>query len=101
MVLAEVVNAWSALDVWCVTILASLLEIQQFAKFIVGDSCYLKQYLSAYLDRDNVCFDVEASLKEDTWYMCVASALLIFIGIPLIAVGNQSIKQRRLVLIDK
>ena len=33
--------------------------------------------------------------------MYVASALLIFIGIPLIAVGNQSIKQRRLVLIDK
>ena len=63
------VNAWSALDVWCVAILASLLEIQQFAKFIVGDSCdginkYLKQYLSAYLDGDNVCFDVEASLKE-------------------------------------
>lgn len=69
MVLAEVMNAWSALDVWCVAILASLLEIQQFAKFIVGDSCdgintYLKQYLSAYLDGDNVCFDVEASLKE-------------------------------------
>ena len=106
MVLAEVVNAWSALDVWCVVILASLLEIQQFAKFIVGDSCdginkYLKQYLRAYLDGDNVCFDVEASLKEDAWYMYVASALPIFIGIPLIAVGNQSIKQRRLVLIDK
>ena len=33
--------------------------------------------------------------------MYVASALLIFIGIPLIAVGNQSIKQRRLVMIDK
>ena len=33
--------------------------------------------------------------------MYVASALLILIGLPLIAVGNQSIKQRRLVLIDK
>lgn len=33
--------------------------------------------------------------------MYVASALLLLIGLPLIAVGNQSIKQRRLVLIDK
>jgi len=33
--------------------------------------------------------------------MYVASILLIIIGLPIIAVGNQSIKQRRLVLISK
>lgn len=32
-------NAWSTLDVYCAAIAASLLEIQQFAAFIVGDSC--------------------------------------------------------------
>ena len=39
MVLTEVCNAWSALDVFCVSIAAALLEIQQFAAFIVGDAC--------------------------------------------------------------
>ena len=38
-VLAEVLNAWSALEVFVISIIAALLEISQFASFIVGDDC--------------------------------------------------------------
>lgn len=32
-------NAWSALDVFIISIVAALLQIQQFAQFIVGGRC--------------------------------------------------------------
>jgi hypothetical protein len=69
MVLAEVCNAWSALDVFCIAIAAALLEIQQFVIFIVGDSCdainvLLAEYLDPLLGGDDVCFDVVATLGE-------------------------------------
>lgn len=66
-VLAEVLNAWSAVDVFCIAIAAALLEIQQFAAFIVGDSCdsinvILAEYMDPILDGDDKCFDVIAEL---------------------------------------
>lgn len=66
-VLSEVLNAWSALDVFCLSIAAALLQIQQFVIFIVGDSCdginaILEQYMDPFLGGDDTCFDVIASL---------------------------------------
>lgn len=67
-VLAEVLNAWSTLDVYSVSIIAALLEIQQFAMFIVGDSCdginKLLENFDEALDGDDKCFDVVAVLKN-------------------------------------
>jgi hypothetical protein len=67
-VLSEVLNAWSALDVFCIAMAASLLEIQQFAEFVVGDSCdklnvFLAKYMDDILEGDDTCFDVVAYLK--------------------------------------
>ena len=68
-VLAEVLNAWSALDVFCIAIAAALLEIQQFAAFIVGDSCdginvILEEHMDEILEGDDKCFDVIATLTS-------------------------------------
>jgi hypothetical protein len=57
------------LDVFVVSIVASLLEIQQFAEFIVGDSCdeinkFLKEYMDDQLEGDDKCFDVIATLTK-------------------------------------
>ena len=67
MVVTEVLNAWSALDVFCVAIAAALLEIEQFAQFIVGDSCddldkVLEEYADELLEGHDTCFNVEAKL---------------------------------------
>ena len=37
--IAEILNAWSCIDVFVIAIFASLTEIGQFTKFIVGDKC--------------------------------------------------------------
>jgi hypothetical protein len=84
-ILAEILNAWTALDVFCISILAALLELQQFAAFIVGDSCdginqILTKYLDGPLEGDDKCFDVIAKLKPVGVYcsiMCVSVCLSV------------------------
>jgi hypothetical protein len=69
LVIAEVLNAWNALDVFVVSIAAALVEIQQFAAFIVGDSCDGINQLLVLIDEatgydgDGKCFDVVATLN--------------------------------------
>jgi small basic protein len=85
-VLSEVLNAWSALDVFCLAIAAALLEIHQFAMFIVGDSCdkinsVLAKYMDDKLEGDDKCFDVIAYLKSvrilsNICFHCFLSPLL-------------------------
>merc|ERR1719191_75968 len=41
LVLAQVMNAWSALDVLVLSVCAAVVEIEQYALFIVGDKCDL------------------------------------------------------------
>jgi hypothetical protein len=88
-VLAEVLNAWSALDVFCISIAAALLEIQQFAAFIVGDSCdsinvILEEYMDEALEGDDKCFDVVAKLDQVIQLHYIASCfwlVLILIAV--------------------
>jgi hypothetical protein len=68
VVLAEMVNAWNALDVFVISTIAAVVEIRQFAQFLVGDNCdlmnkYLEEYMSDELDGDGRCFDVIAVMK--------------------------------------
>lgn len=39
--LTSTIHAWSALEVFVISIIAALLELQQFAQFIVGNRCDL------------------------------------------------------------
>lgn len=77
----EVFNAWSALDVFVLAIIASLLELQQFAQFIIGDKCdsinpLLAKYFDKALDGDDKCFDVIATLSEGCWVLFAAALVM-------------------------
>lgn len=68
VVLAEVMNAWNAIDVFVLSVAAALLEIEQFAEFIIGDSCdeidkILKEYFDDQLHGEDTCFKVTATLR--------------------------------------
>ena len=65
--LAEISNAWCALDVLCASVVACILEIRQFAAFMVGDKCdnlnlVLSKYMDSQLHGEDVCFDVKTTL---------------------------------------
>ena len=81
----EVLNCWSALDVFCLSVFATILEIKKFVTFIVGDSCdqineILQKFLDKQLNGDDVCFDLDATIHKDGWIVFV-SAALIFISV--------------------
>mmetsp|Transcript_48867 Transcript_48867/g.95541 ORF Transcript_48867/g.95541 Transcript_48867/m.95541 type:complete len:1422 (+) Transcript_48867:209-4474(+) len=88
-VAAEVANAWGALEVFVFSMVAALLELSQFAAFIVQDYCsfinpILGQVMGDQLGGDNVCFSVRAKILLNSWplmsgailYCVVASSLL-------------------------
>jgi Paraquat-inducible protein A len=79
LVCAEIANAWSAVEVFVISIIASLLEISEFASFIVGHRCDLikkiiQDYFSSALTdlTDATCFTVRASVEP--------SALVLVLG---------------------
>ena len=81
----EILNAWAILDVFVVSIVAGLLEIRQFVKYVIGDKCDLinswLQVLDDYnlinLDGDITCFDVKTELLSGCILLFI-SALFYF-----------------------
>ena len=99
LIFAEVCNAWSALDVFVVSIIAALLEIQQFAAFIVGDACdgineWLEENMDDELHGDDKCFDVVAILLDDMWTIATAAVLMVVVCYPVLMVFDYAINAR-------
>ena len=98
-VLAEVCNAWSAMEVFMISVVAALLEIQQFAAFIVGDKCdpinaFLEKYFDAPLDGDDVCFDVVATLAPDCAYLFTGAALNTIVSWSMLRMAHSALDER-------
>ena len=82
--IAEILNAWSCLDVFVLAIIAAILEIGKFTEFIVGDKCdainpFIVKYFDKTLDGHNTCFEVKAYLKGGCWLLFIA-AIIFFIS---------------------
>ena len=82
--IAEILNAWSCIDVFVIAIIASLAEIGQFTKFIVGDKCkdidpIVETYFKHILDGHNTCFEVQSYLEEGCW-LFFGAAISFFIS---------------------
>ena len=80
---AEILNAWSCLDVFVIAIFAAILQISQFTEFIVGDKCdtinpFIDKYFYDILNGHNKCFEVQAYLQSGCWILFIA-AIMFFI----------------------
>lgn len=95
-VVSEILNSWSSLDVFCVSIVAAMLQIQQFAAFIVGDSCDgINKILQKYFpDGDDICFDVVATIDPSAWTLFLPAILLLVVSIPTLQISTFLIKDR-------
>lgn len=94
LVMAQVMNAWSGLDVFVVAILACCLEISQFANFIIGDTGLnaLNPYLPlifAFFPQWNEdlqqtgganVFTLTTTLEPGFWLLAIAALLSTVIG---------------------
>mmetsp|Transcript_35587 Transcript_35587/g.83166 ORF Transcript_35587/g.83166 Transcript_35587/m.83166 type:complete len:1280 (+) Transcript_35587:60-3899(+) len=81
LVVCEIFDAWSGLDVFVLSIAASVLEIERFALFIVGSKCdpldaaVAKTPLAAGIPGPVTCFDVKSTLRHG-YFMLLAACLL-------------------------
>ena len=96
---AEVLSAWSAMDVFVASVAVALLEISQFAAFIVGDKCdavdaLLRDYADDLLHGDDTCFDVQTSLRDGCGWLFAAAAVFPAIVAPLLRVLHRAVDER-------
>jgi hypothetical protein len=99
VVWAEVANAWNAIDVFVVSVVAALFEIQQFAEFIIGDSCdainELLEEKNPNPNGDNKCFDVTAGLLPRFWVLGLAAGIMMTFGLFLLRFAQSDLTARR------
>lgn len=75
--LAEIANAWSAVEVFALSIVAALLQISTFASFIIGDRCDLIERILDDQGEIDIksCFSVNASVSWDGSFLFLAVLL--------------------------
>ena len=79
---AEVMYAWACLDVFIIAILATIMEISQLARFMVGDKCDMVDPIVQMFFADEPlieghenCFDVLTILLSGCWLLFAAGIL--------------------------
>ena len=99
-VVVEILNAWSAIEVYILIVLVELLEIRRFAGFIADDACHainplLARYFAPLLGEGNTnCVDVAATLLPGIWLFLVAAVLYVGVTTYAMAVCRRVFVQR-------
>eukprot|EP01088_Endostelium_zonatum_P017357 TRINITY_DN5082_c0_g1_i1.p1 TRINITY_DN5082_c0_g1~~TRINITY_DN5082_c0_g1_i1.p1 ORF type:complete len:1107 (-),score=186.33 TRINITY_DN5082_c0_g1_i1:147-3467(-) len=101
-IILEVLNAWSGLDVFVVGIIAAILEVQQFAGFIVGSKCdKVNPILDSLMGRElvesgagEVCFGVKADLNKGCWLLFAAALLELGVSIFVMRTCHRALNRR-------
>ena len=97
--IAEILNAWSCLDVFVLAIIAAILEIGKFTEFIVGDKCdainpFIAKYFDKTLDGHNTCFEVKAYLKSGCWLLFIAAIIFLISSNIVMRVCRNALNER-------
>jgi hypothetical protein len=78
----EVVCTWASLDVFLVSVLASVVSLERYGRFIIGDHCAeINRFLQRWTPKglsDDRCMDVFASLDTGV-YLLITSVLLAIV----------------------
>ena len=81
--IAEILNAWSCIDVLVIAIIAILADIGKFTKFIARDKCkdiepIIETYFKNLLNGHNTCFEIQSHYEKGCW-LIFAGAISFFI----------------------
>jgi len=74
----EVLHSWSSLEVFFVSVIVSIFEIEQFVMFVIGSNCdainvILKNFTNVVPQPK--CFDVNLGLSNGMFLVILASVL--------------------------
>ena len=96
---AEILNAWSCIDVFVIALIAGVVQIAQFAKFMVGDRCdfinpLIQNYFYKYLDGHDSCFEVQTYLLEGSWLFFSAAITFFIASFVILKVCRNALNER-------
>ena len=100
LVLAEICNAWSAVEVFVLSIIAALFQITTFSNFLIGHKCDLVNQIlqSNFADEipsnDTVCYTVTAYVSKDCWILGIGVMLYSLIVSILLRFARCAIDER-------
>ena len=96
LVAAEIVNSWSAVEVFLLSISAALFQISTFASFMVGDKCDEINILAEKIfdQKDTVCFTVDASVESNCWYLLVGTISNILMVTFLLGFSETAVEEK-------
>jgi hypothetical protein len=110
--MAEIFSAWSSLDVVLFAVVAAMLQIKQFANFVVGGGCLKFNTMLASIggtgqtsdsssnaDRqqiDDDCFDLDTYFEPGCWLLVSSAIMTNFVGIWVMKRCDQSVASNAL-----
>lgn len=99
LTLAEISNAWSAIEVFCLSIIAAVMQISSFADFIIGHRCdLLNEILEDYFQDENddnaSCFSVHSSVLGNVFYLVAGVLLNSFLVSMVLRIAHVAVNER-------
>ncbi|CAL6306387.1 unnamed protein product [Bathycoccus prasinos] len=110
--MAEIFSAWSSLDVVLFAVVAAMLQIKQFANFVVGGGCLKFNTMLASIggtgqtsesssnaDRqqiDDDCFDLDTYFEPGCWLLVSSAIMANFVGMWVMKRCDQSVASNAL-----
>lgn len=97
--IAEILNAWSCIDVFAITLLASLTEIKQYAKYVVDDKfktidSLIRKYFSKMLGDDYAFFLVKTVYREGFWLFLLAALFFPITSFVILKLCRNALNER-------
>jgi hypothetical protein len=105
LVAAEIANAWSAVEVFVLSICAALFQLSTFASFMLGKNCdMINRWMQDVMQEDMlpviddaVCFKVTASVDSNkAWYLVVGVLVNSFIVSVGLKLAHNAVEERSL-----
>jgi hypothetical protein len=90
--MTEIFSAWSSLDVVLFAVVAAMLQIKQFANFVVGGGCLQFNTILAAIGTgqtsdsssgrqiDDECFDLDTYFQPGCWLLVSSALMANFVG---------------------
>jgi hypothetical protein len=110
--MTEIFSAWSSLDVVLFAVVAAMLQIKQFANFVVGGGCLQFNTILAAIGTgqtsdssssnpsgrqiDDECFDLDTYFEPGCWLLVSSALMANFVGIWVMKRCDQSVASNAL-----
>ena len=99
LTLSEITNAWSAIEVFALSILVAVWKMSSFASFMLGNRCgwikaLMKEYLDKEDDADATCYSIHAGVRGDAVLLIAGVLLNSFLVSTLLRLAHLATNER-------